>query len=561
MRRKIIVLAVIAFAIGFAGYAWQRHRQASLVRSIGRDALSIPVLMEGLGDHEHRISTSSAEVQRWFDQGLRLSFAFNHEAALRAFHRATQLNEDCAMCWWGAALVLGPHINAGMDPANVPLAWERLQNALATAPEVSDRERAYIKALGRRYEATQSGDRRTLDIAYAEAMREVVARYPDDIDAKVLLAEALMDLHPWDFHDEHGAPKLWTAEIVELLEGVLATDPEHPGANHYYIHAVEASSEPERALPSARRLLGLMPAAGHMLHMPAHIFMRTGRYHEASEANALGIQADQNYLILCKPGAGIYARGYVPHNHHFLMASASMEGAGARALEAARAVAQAMDLEQSRQPGYAALQHYWAAPLYGMVRFGRWSDILQQPQPAEDLAYPNAVWRYARGMALVKQGQHEAAQFELKLLAELAADPAMTQLSVWGLNDFASILKVAERVLAGELAAARKEYGDAVAALRQAVDAEEALRYDEPAAWYFPVRQTLGAVLLEADRSGAAQAVFEQDLRLNRENGWSLFGLAQSFRAQGRKTSAEEVEARFEQAWRYADVELRRAAF
>jgi tetratricopeptide (TPR) repeat protein len=560
MKKKILIVAAVAFAVGFAIYGGQRYRQAALVSSIAGDALGNPTLIKDLGAHSFALSDVTPEVQRWFDQGLKLAYAFNHFEAQRAFQKAAQLDPACAMCWWGTALVLGPHINAGMDPANAALAWEHLQKALA-APRASTRERAYIEALSKRYVEVPEADRRELDVAYANAMRALAEKYPDDLDARVLFAEAMMDLHPWDFHDRTGAPKPWTPEIVTLLESVLKVDPDHPGANHYYIHAIESSSDPDRGLDAARRLLKLAPAAGHLVHMPAHIFMRTGLYHEASEANALGIAADEAYLSSCKPGPGIYPLGYVPHNYHFLWASASMEGDSERALDAAAETARRMDLDQSRQPGYAALQHYASAPMYALVRFGRWSEILSMPQPPADLAYPNAVWRYARGMALVKQNKLGSAQMELDALETLAAEPQMEQMGIWDLNDFASVLRVAERVLAGELAAARGEYEAAIATLNQAVEAEAALNYDEPSAWYYPVRQTLGAVLLEADRPGAAQAIFEQDLRAHRNNGWSLFGLAQSLEAQGRKTQAAEAMTRFREAWKHADVELKRAAF
>ncbi|MGH8516394.1 MAG: hypothetical protein ACREUE_02935, partial [Panacagrimonas sp.] len=404
--RRIAAVALSAFILGLLAWAgWQRQHQAGDAGEI--ESVEIARL-EGLGDYRMPVRVATQDARAWFDQGLMLAYAFNHDAAARSFQKAAELDPRCAMCWWGAALVLGPHLNAAMDPANAPLAYERVRRASGLAR--AGRERDFIDALAQRYAAVPArADRHALDQSYAQAMRDLVARHPHDVDARVLLAEALMDLHPWNFHDRAGAPRPWTGEIVALLEGVLRKAPDHPGANHLYIHALEASRTPERALKAARRLHDLVPGAGHLVHMSSHIYLRTGRYHEASEANRRAIAADARTLALCGNPAGLYRDGYVPHNHHFLYASSMLEGASHQAIEAAQEVARRMDLSKSRQPGYEALQHYWITPYLARVRFGQWDELAELPPPPADLPYPTAIWHYARGMALLRLGRTDQA--------------------------------------------------------------------------------------------------------------------------------------------------------
>lgn len=554
--RRIVAVALSAFVLALLAWTgWQRQRADK--GTAGAEPISIARL-EGLGNHRMPVRAANPAARAWFDQGLVLAYAFNHDAAARSFLKAAELDPRCAMCWWGAALVLGPHLNAAMDPANAALAVERVRRASALAR--AGRERDLIDALSRRYvTAAARADRAALDQAYAQAMRDVVARHPHDVDARVLLAEALMDLHPWDFHDRTGEPRPWTGEIVALLEGVLREVPEHPGANHLYIHAVEASRTPEQALEAARRLHELAPGAGHLVHMSSHIYMRTGHYHEASKANLRAIAADRRTLALCGNPAGIYRDGYVPHNHHFLYASSMMEGASRQALEAAEEVARRMDLSKSRRPGYEALQHYWVTPYLVRVRFGRWDELAALPAPPADLPYPTAIWHYARGMGLLRLGRLDQAALALQGLATIAAHPDMERARVWGLNSLASILHVAERQFAGELAAARGEHAQAVEALREAVALQDQFDYDEPEPWFMPVRQALGAVLLAAGKADEAQAVYEEDLRRHPENGWSLFGRVQALEAQRRP--AQEARARLQAAWRHADAKLTASRF
>jgi tetratricopeptide (TPR) repeat protein len=458
------------------------------------------------------------------------------------------------------ALVLGPNINAPMMPDAVPRAHEALQKGLALADHATPRERAYLEALSKRYGPEPVEDRTELNRAYADAMRRVVEQYPDDLDATTLLAEALMDLHPWDYWTDAGEPQSWTNEFVALIESVLRRDPNHPGANHLYIHAVEASPTPERALAAAQRLATLAPAAGHLVHMPSHIYIRVGRYQDATVANEKAIDADDEYIAQCH-AQGLYPLAYAAHNHHFLSAAATMEGRSRQALEAAMHMSKRQDHKLMREEGMASLQHYWIWPLYVQVRFGKWDDILATEQPAADLKYPRGVWRYARAMALLRRGDLDGARVELTKLRELAADPDLANLKIWDANTTGALLQIAAKVVAGELAAAEKNYDEAIRELQAAVALEDALRYDEPATWHLPVRQNLGAVLIAADRPAEAGEAFQQDLKRYPHNGWSLSGLADSLAAAGKPDEAAQARKQFDKAWARADVALPSARF
>jgi tetratricopeptide (TPR) repeat protein len=515
-------------------------------------------LLDGLGSHRFEIRSAHPQVQRWFDQGLMLAYGFNHDAAERSFLKATQLDPDCAMCWWGAALVLGPHVNSSMDPANNDKAWRRLQRARELAPRADERARAYIDALAARYAEAPPTDRRPLDQAYADATAKLVAARPDDLDAATLHAEALMDLQPWDYYDEQLQPKGNTTQIVATLESVLARHPDHPGALHLYVHAVEASSDPQRGVDAADRLRTLIPGSGHLVHMPAHIYARVGRWHDAVIANQKAIEADDAYLAVCRSNvSGVYPLGYVPHNHHFLWFAASMEGASAVARAAAQQTAERTDLpELMRQPGFAGLQAYWMTPWFDRVRFGRWDEIAAAANPAEDLPYVSAIWRYAQGMTAVRQDRLDDADAHLAALVALARDPVLDTLLVWDRYPLSHAVRIAERTLVAELAQARGDATAAISALRDAVAHEQRIPYDEPPGWHAPTRLALGAALLAANQPAEAEAVYREELRRNPDNGWSLVGLADSLERQGRKDDAAQARARFEQAWRHADIAL-----
>jgi tetratricopeptide (TPR) repeat protein len=562
-RTLVVALAVAALFAGVSVGGLATDPPAPGTPESKAEPLVGATLLVGLGDYHFPITSGQPQVQRWFDQGLMLTFGFNHDAAERSFLKATELDPGCAMCWWGAALVLGPHVNGGMDPANNPVAWTRLQHALALAPGASKREQEFIRALAARYAEDPPPDRRPLDEAYARSMGLLVQARPADLDAAVLYAEALMDLQPWDYYDAQLQPKGNTATIVATLESVLARDPNHAGALHLYVHAVEASANPQRGVVAADRLRALIPGSGHLVHMPAHIYSRVGRWHDAVLANQRAIEADNAYLDTCRGNTrGLYPLGYVPHNHHFLWFAASMEGASEVAHEAALQTAARVNLpDLMRQPGFAGLQHYWMTPWFDRVRFGRWNEIVEQPNPAPDLPYVTAIWHYAQAMADVRQGRLESASRHHAELARLAADPAMEKLTVWDRYSLANAARIAERTVAAELALARKDPEAAIAALREAVVIEDSIPYDEPPGWHAPVRQTLGAVLLATHRPAEAELVYREELRRNPDNGWSLRGLSDSLAAQKRMDEARQAEQQFAAAWAHADVRLAQSRF
>jgi tetratricopeptide (TPR) repeat protein len=549
----LVALATLAGAyVGAVGSTGKQSAPPPLEAPVGA------TLIPGLGNYSFRITTSSPEVQRWFDQALMLTYGFNHDAAERSYLKAAELDPDCAMCWWGASLVLGPHVNAAMNPDDNAKAWQRLQRAVALASRASAREQAFIRALEARYAADPPADRRLLDEAYAQATARLVSERPDDLDARVFRAEALMDLQPWDYYDEQFTPKGGTAEVVSLLESVLAKNPDHAGALHLYVHAVEASASPERGVEAADRLRTLIPGSGHLVHMPAHIYARVGRWHDAVIANQVAIAADQKYLSMCRGNyKGVYPLGYVPHNPHFLWFAASMEGASRIAQQAARMTADRVNMpELMRQPGFAGLQHYWMTPWFNDVRFGRWDEIRARPNPAPDLPYITAIWHYAQGMAAVRANRISAAQEHHAALAKLADDPAVAAMMMWDRYPLSLATGIAERTLRAELALVRGDTSAAIAALREAVEIEGRVPYDEPPLWHVPVRQSLGVALLQAGDAAEAEEVYREELRRNPANAWSLKGLVVALQQQGKTEQAAQAQREFSVAAQHADVQL-----
>ncbi len=515
---------------------------------------SIP-LFDNLGTLHHAITTTSEQAQQYFDQGLRLVYAFNHEEAIRAFEKAARLDPTAAMAYWGIALALGPNINAAMDKAAERRAWDALQNARTHSTHVSAAERGYIEALSKRYSA-KSRARAALDKAYADAMRSLWRQFPDDPDAGVLFAEAMMDLRPWDLWTAEGRPKPGTEEIVSTLESILGKFPDHPGACHYYIHTVEASPAPERALPCAERLPGLMPGAGHLMHMPAHVYIRVGKYHEAAERNAHAARVDQDYLA-GRNMKGDYADSYYAHNLHFLWASLAMEGRRGEALKVARELTKTITEEEARKEKSKEL--YLPTPLWSMIRFGQWDELLREPAPPKALRLQQGIWRLGRGLALSATGRLPAAEGEHVVLAGLAKRLGRDRTQEEKTER--ALLKIAERLLAGEIAVRRQKFDDAIKLFKDAVTLEDALPYMEPPFWPIPVRHYLGATLLMAGRPSQAEAVYRADLVKNANNGWAFFGLTQSLRAQQKSNEAETVEQQFKTAWTYADVTLAASRF
>ena len=508
--------------------------------------------LEGLSSHSHPITTESPEAQAYFDQGLRLVYGFNYGEATLAFEECTRLDPGAAMCFWGIGFAAGPNYNSPVDPEREQRAYRAIREAKARAPAASPAEQGYIEALSVRHQAEAPADRAALDRAYAETMRGLARQHPEDLDAQALAAEALMNLRPWDLYDNAGNPRPETGEIVALLEGVLAKEPEHPGANHYYIHAVEASRSPERAAASAERLSRLAPAAGHLVHVPAHVYMRTGGYAEAVAANEQAIAADRAYLAMDR-GSPEYRMLYYPHNIDFLWAAAAMDGQSAKALSAARELCRENPAEMLL--AMPPMEYVGVTPLYVLLRFGRWNEVLAEPAPPPELAFNAAIWHYARGLAFLRTGRPSEARAEqAKLDAAARAMPADRRMAM--VNSAKVLLEIAVHDLAGEIAAAEKRWTLAIRELEAAVKLQDGLRYMEPPPWYFPERQALGAVLLRAGRAKQAEAVYREDLARNPGNGWALHGLAESLRAQKKAREAEAVDATFREAWARADVTL-----
>lgn len=520
----------------------------SLAEADPADQTAAPPLFDNLGSLHHPITTTSEQAQRYFDQGLRLVYAFNHEEAIRSFEAAAQQDPQAAMPYWGIALALGPNINSAMEKKDERRAVQMVQKARQLIDHTTRGEKAYIDALVARYVGRKGTKRRGLDEAYAKAMRVVAQQFPEDPDAATLFAEALMDLRPWDLWKPDGGPQPGTDEIVTTLKSVLALNPDHPGACHYYIHALEASPYPERALACAERLPDLMPGAGHLVHMPAHLYIRLGKYHEAAERNEHAAHVDQAYLASRTP-RGDYADGYYSHNLHFLWASLMMEGRSAEATRVARELTNTITEDEARTDKWKEL--YLPTPLYALIRFGRWDELLREPPPPKGFRLMDGMWRLGRGLALASTGRLPGAEGEHYALANLTKQIKRDRSQEEKISRI--LLKIAERMLAGEIAARRQQYDDAIRTLKEAVKLEDSLPYVEPPHWPLPVRQYLGAVLLMDGRSADAETEYRADLSRNPENGWALIGLIQCLRAQQKDDQAAEAEDRFKKAWAHAD--------
>lgn len=548
---RLVLSATFAFAL----CATPAPAQHSHGPSAPADPGQVP-LYPDLGSWSHPITTASPQAQQYFDQGLRLYYGFNHDEAIRAFREATRLDPTCAMAWWGIALAAGPNINLPMDEAHGTIALEAIGRAAALAKGASAADRAFIGALLTRYSARPDARRGALDSAYCDAMRRLAKRLPADADAAALFAESILDLNPWNQWAHDGRPNPGTLEAVTTLEALLRKHPEHPGANHFYIHAIEASDHPERALAAAKRLETMVPGAGHLVHMPSHIYARTGQYRQALEQNRRAVAVDEKYIAEQAP-QGAYPLMYYNHNIQFIWFSAMMEGRSAEAIAAARKIAGNIPPDLIAQMSMLELAP--PLPIVTLVRFGRWDDALKEPAPPAAERYARTVWHYARGMALAGKGDLAGAATALDSLRAAAAHvpPDM----IISINPAPLLLRVASNALAGDLAARRRHGDEAVRTLRLAVAQEDSLHYDEPPTWYWPVRHALGAALLGAGRAKEAEAVYREDLRRHPENGWSLVGLAQALRAQGRTKDAVAVDERFRKAWSDADVRLTASEF
>ena len=556
MIHRFLCLALLACALS----GCERRADNATLAAPSPDA-AVPPLFDGFGDLHRDVGTRVPEAQRYFDQGLRMAYGFNHEAAGRAFAQAARLDPQCAMCVWGQALVLGPNINLPMDPSLAKDATALASRAAALAASARPADRALIQALQARYVDPAPDDRSALDRAYADALARVVEQFPEDDDAATLYAEALMDLSPWAYWAADGTPAEHTPRLVGELERVLARNPRHIGAMHYYIHATEASPTPERALPYADALAALAPGSGHLVHMPAHTYIRVGRYHDATLTNFAATTADKDFLAVCRGSNGVYPLGYVPHNWHFATMTTGLTGSRTLALQAAGQTAQRADRAAMGDAPMQFMQQFVVAPWFTQVRFGDWDAILADASPPPALPYPTAIRHFARGLAHARKGALDQASREAQALHAIALDPAMAQVSFFDINNAAAVLRVADALLRGELLRAQGRQDAAIAALREAAIAEDALAYNEPADWPLPVRPYLGAALLEAGDAGAAAEVFAQDLKTYPHNGWSLFGLAQAQRKLGQADAARETTRRQAVAWQWADAPLTAARY
>lgn len=512
----------------------------------GKGDAEVP-LWDNLLGHPFPTSTQVKEAQRYIDQAIMLTFGFNHAEAARSFRAAQALDPSCAICYWGEALVLGPNINAPMDPSANEPALAALDRAKALAAKATPREQALIAALDKRYAPAESGlGRAELDRAYADAMEDVAARFPDE-DIAVLYAESLMDLSPWDYWTDGGAkPKNRGADIVATLERVLRRNPDHPGAIHLYIHAVEASDRPERAEPYADRLAGMKIGAGHLVHMPSHIYYRIGRYQDALVANRRAVATDENFFAKVAP-EGLYAGGYYPHNIHFLLVSAQMAGDGATAIAAAEKLSRTVSDTLARAAP-AFVQPIKAAPLFAHAQFSAPDAVLALPRPSGDFPFVDAIWHYARGVAQAALGDVEAAQQERDAIARIARTADLSGLVEGGVPA-QEVLGIAANILDGRIAQAEGDWPAAVSAFRQAKSLEDQLPYMEPRHWYYPVGQSLAAALMKTGDLAGAEAAFQDSLRLAPGNGWALYGLAELYRVRGNLTEAQEIESRLKRAW------------
>ena len=516
------------------------------------EAEAVVPIYDNLGTLHHAITTKSPVAQKYFDQGLRLTYGFNHEEAIKSFKEGVKHDSTCAMCYWGIAYALGPNINLPMDTAAARPAYGAAQKALKYSSSTTPKERAYIEALARRYSPDPSANRAPLDSAWAIAIGEVSRRFPADDDAAALHGEALMDLRPWNYWTNGGRPKApSTLEAVRVLEPVVKRNLNHPGACHYYIHAIEASNEAGKALACAERLGSLMPGAGHLVHMPTHIYIRLGKWDIAADRNVHAVHADEQYISERQP-TGVYPMAYYPHNYHMMWYALNMLGRSEDALKAAQGVVKNVPADVVRQA--PPLEYFSPTVLFTLARFSRWDEALREPAPPKDLRYTTGVWHYVRGLAYAAQDKLDSATVERdKLVAIAKASPADAYAN---LNSVQSLLAIAENHLQGEMAAKRGRTDEAVKHLEKAIAGEDELTYDEPPPWYLPIRQRLGGVLLEAGRPAEAEKAFRADLVRRPENGWSLHGLAKSLKAQGKTKQAAAVEARFKKAWSKADVKV-----
>lgn len=516
-------------------------------------AFEAPVL-NNIGDYQVAITTHSPYAQLFFNQGVIMANSFNHAEAERSFRESIRQDSTVAMGYWGIAYVLGPNYNSGGQNMG---AIEEIRNAVRNAVRFSSNasawERAVINAIQIKF---PTDILTTNDEGYAASMKAAYAEFPENDFVATLYAESIMNLHAWDFYTKKGGePRPWTAELHAVLEHAIAINPKNPLANHLYIHAAEAGPDVEKALESAERLKSLVPSAGHLVHMPSHIYINTGDYHAGSLANEQAVIADSIYIAECN-SQGVYPQYYYPHNYHFLAATAAFEGRGAKSIEAAYKTVSILDKKYFREAGYETVLHYVTIPLHVLVKFEQWEKILASPQPDADLAYPNAIWHYARGMALANLNKPAEARIELDALNQLSESEDVKRIIIWSINPANQVCNIASKVLEAELKTVGGDYSSAIPLLKQAIELEDGLNYNEPPDWFFSVRHLLGDVLMNAKDYAAAEAIYREDLAAWPRNGFALNGLYESLNGQNKKAEAEGVRQQMEAAWMYADSDL-----
>ena len=511
-------------------------------------------LMSGYGDLHHPVSTSNPQARQFFDQGLRQIYAFNHDEAARSFQRAADLDPKLAMAYWGVAEAVGPNYNDPASDERFAAAHAAIQKAVDLSASASPAEQAYIQAMALRFPADPKADRRRAAEAYHDAMREVSKNFPDDLDAATLFAESGMNLHPWGLWHRDGTAEAGTEEIVATLESVIKRDPNHMGAIHYYIHAVEASASPERALAAANRLAAMAPAAGHLVHMPAHVYIRTGDYEAAVKTNEEAAAVDRAY-IKASGAQGIYPMMYYSHNLHFIAMCSAMSGDYAEAMKNAQLLAAHVRPHVKEMP---PLEGFVTIPIAVDVRFRRWDDILKMPKPSAEMQTETVFWHFARGMALAAKGKPDEAQADYQAVADAEKNtPEDVVFAMPVNNKTKDVLKIARDVLGAKIAMARKDNASAIAQLQEAVTVQDHLKYNEPEDWFFPVRESLGAALLMNGDAAGAEKVFREDLDRHPRNPRSLFGLEAALKAQKRDYDAGFVQKQFQAAWKGGPLKLK----
>ena len=518
---------------------------------------NIAPLIDGLDVMEFPVTTNDRLAQKYINQGMVLAYGFNHAEAARSFYYAAKLDPDCAMAYWGFAYVLGPNYNAGMEPDNYQRAYDAVQKAKELASKnASQKEKDLINALSKRYVQFPVEDRSELDLEYSNALREVYNKYSYDTDVAALYAESIMDMFPFDLWDENGNPRERTNEIVQVVNKALEIDPKHPGAHHFKIHMLEASSHPDGALESAKIFdEGLVPGAGHLIHMPSHVYIRTGDYHKGTLANLRAVVVDSNYVAACN-AQGAYPIAYFPHNYHFLAATAALEGNSSLALNASYNVAKHSSTTLMKEPGWGTLQHFYTIPFYISVKFGKWEEILELENEVPSLKYPAAILNYARGLAFLSLGEMEKAKKELYSLETFAKDESLKEITIWDINTVSVLVQIARNVLKAEILAKEFKYSESISLLREAIEIEDGLNYNEPPDWFFSVRHHLGAIQIEAGLYNDAVSTYKEDLLRLPKNGWALHGLKLAYENLNNQDKVKEVELLRKQSWENADIVL-----